>query len=291
MGLKEVKLLPHFEYSVACTDIKATQETQNVVSCGVYRPSIKIHNLPTQSIMLERNILNEPIEIVLIDDIFKYALLTAGNMLEIHESSGRMDAIKVPMNCRSAVCAEKEVFVGGDKSTLLRYHLVRRKFEDPIETGLAEVMKVRRLGPTLLAACSSTAVSFVDTAAGDAQVVEFEDDVMGFDAVGDRCYVGDSAGRIHVLDAGTRKVVHVTHNIAPATVIRAAGEFLVCSAEGCVQVWRSDEMVACALVGSKINAIEVVDSLVFLGLEASEMKIFYVPEMGAPPAWCPFAAE
>jgi hypothetical protein len=292
MTLKEVKLLPHFEYSIACTDIKATQETQHVVSCGVYRPSVKIHNLSTQAIVLERNILNEPIEIVLIDDIFKYALLTVGNVLEIHGSCGKEDAVKVPMNCRSAVCSGRELFVGGDQSTLQRYHLLRRKFESPIETGLAEVARIRCLGPALLVACSSSAVSFLDIENNNVlRVVEFEDSVLGFEALGSKCYVGDDTGRIHVLDASTHSIVYVMDSPVPASVIRGAGEFVVCGGQGSVHVWRGTEIVASVCVGSRINTIEVFGPFVFVGLEASEMKIFYVSEMGAPPAWCSFVSS
>lgn len=294
MGIlfKEVELLPKFEYPVACNDIKVTMDTKHVMSCGVYKPSIKIHNLPKQSIILERNIQNEPIEVVPIDDIFKYGILTAGNKLELHNQTGMRCIAKVALNSRTAVSMKDKLVVGGDRRSLPRYDLHTNKFVDALDSGLDEVFKMKVAKPCTLAVCGTAAVHFLDT---DSKKIsasfKFNSPLKSMDIAGDTCYVGDEDGNIHAVDLRTQKTRHKAASETPVDLLKASNDFLVSGGGGHLSLWKAQALVGKVGLDSAINAIEVAGALVFVGLESRKMRVFYVSEMGDPPAWCSFVRE
>lgn len=283
----ELSLLPNFEYPVACTDIKVAHDTEHLVSCGVYRPSVKIHSLSEQSIMADRNINNEPLELVLVDSIHKYGVLTAGNRLEIHDLSGMRAMAKAPTCSRSIAHVAGELLIGSSKGSLARYSLAKQAVDGAVGTGLDETVKVRAMGPSLVGVCGTDKLSVVDLRSCTvASMFELGGELLSFDFAESVCFVGDDDGRVHVVDLSLQKRVALLKGDAPVRAVKCCGDFLMTSSRAGLRVWRSMEPAAEISLKGTVNTVECFGPLVFLGLEDSRARTFYISAMGELPSWC-----
>lgn len=283
----ELSLLPKFEYPVACTDIKVVHDTEHLISCGVYKPSVKIHSLSEQSIMVDRNIQNEPLELVLIDGVYKYGILTAGNRIEIHDRAGLRIISKAPKGSRSVTHVAGELLVGTSKGLLARYNLAKQATDGTVVTGLDEAVKVRAMGPSLVGFCSTNKFSVVDLrSCAIASTFELGGELLSFDFSERICFVGDEDGSVHVVDLSLQKKVAMLKSDAPVHKVKCCGDFLMSSSRKGLRIWKDMEPAADICLKSAVNTVENFGPLIFVGLETSRARMFYISEMGALPSWC-----
>lgn len=283
----ELNLLSKFEYPVACTDIKVVHDTEHLVSCGVYKPSVKVHSLSEQTLMVDRNIQNEPLELVLIDGIYKYGILTAGSKIEIHDRAGLRAMAKAPTCSRSITRVAGELLVGSNKSSLTRYNLAKQAIDGAVVTGLDETVKIKAMGPSLVGVCGTDKFSVVDLrSSAVASTIEIGGELLSFDFSENICFVGDEDGCVHVVDLNLQKKVELLISDAPVRTVKCSGDFLMSSSKAGLRVWKNMQSAAEICLENTVNTIESFGPLIFLGLDASKMRTFHISEMGMLPRWC-----
>lgn len=112
-NLKKIKLFETPSHSISCNHIAITGKF--LLTCGIYKPKIKIYDLEAQSKLLERVIDSEPLKIVPLDGHQKLAILRNDNYIEFHTKAGFYNKIAIKSTVRDMLFKEGTgvLYIGG----------------------------------------------------------------------------------------------------------------------------------------------------------------------------------
>lgn len=135
MHFKETTLLHSLDFPTTVTHFTITPEC--LVSVGSYKPVVKIHTLQSKDIKNERNIENEPVCVVpLEDDCSKLAILRDDRYVEFHAKYGHYTSLRIPRIGRGIVYnrINANLYIQSDRNVQM-FDLEVGKFADIIGEG------------------------------------------------------------------------------------------------------------------------------------------------------------
>lgn len=99
-----IELIKDFGFPISSQDLVLTNDNQYAITCGIYKPSVKIFELSSLALKCSRGIDSEIIKIQMLGDSWqKFALACNDRNIELHAQYGRHFKIRVPKTPRDMV--------------------------------------------------------------------------------------------------------------------------------------------------------------------------------------------
>ncbi|KAG0432497.1 Nucleolar protein 10 [Dictyocoela muelleri] len=114
-NFKKINLFETPSHSISCNNLQISGKY--LLTCGTYKPKIKIYDLEAQSKLLERVVDTEPLKIISLDEHKKLSILRNDNFIEFHTKSGFYDKIGVNSSVRDILfdMLSGKLMIGGSK--------------------------------------------------------------------------------------------------------------------------------------------------------------------------------
>lgn len=274
---EDLPLLPEREFTVSC--INLFRKSNLLFALGTYRPSIKVFNLSLQAILLDRNISEYPINVISLDNLNKYYMLT-NTGLEIHGIHGKVKNIKLSFIPRGMILFEKVTLIIGNKPIIKIIDKSNKLKDDlniPIEplyiTSYNDVFGIANTDEVCLykeyKLIHKCKVNELNSFTFDNQFI----------------YIGNSFGLFYKINLLTNESFDLyQHNESINQIIRNEDSFILSSNTNIIIIKNDTNKII--ELGCKINSIEIDKSILFVGCDDGKIRIYNVGETKDLPEWC-----
>ncbi|RVD92904.1 hypothetical protein TUBRATIS_005790 [Tubulinosema ratisbonensis] len=277
--MEDLALLPEKDFSACCTNLH--KKSNLLFAIGTYKPSIKIFNLTLQSLLLNRNLLDYPLKIISFDSVNKYFILTK-NCLEVHSKHGLVKNIKMAFFCRSMVLFDKCVLVIGNKP-FIKIIDKKNKMKENFELKIIPCF-ISTFGE-YFSVCDEENVYVYK----NYELIfekKLENEITSLLMVKDFLYIGNQNGELLKINLSNQEmVVLLKESNDCITLLKEDNGFLFVVNDKKIIIFKGN-VVKEIEVDCKINSLEVDCSILFLGTDSGEIKIYNVKELGDSPEWC-----
>jgi ribosome biogenesis protein ENP2 len=290
----EISVIQEFEYPVACNHLKMTPDREHIISCGTYKPRIKIHDLSEHSMKLERHMEAEPLKIeVLGRDLSKLAVLRNDRVIEFHAKYGLHDTIRLPKFGEdiSFLPSLSELLVVGRSNSVIRFNLERGRFLKPIESEFYEINSVKVSDVHgLVVVGGAGGFGFIDP-----RVRKLIKSMRTGEDITSLCYsdnglnlcVGDALGGIKAYDLRSKdEVLSMSHGNTAVKNVFFSHKNIISASGMYVRLWEGVETLLDLKMNSKINAMALDEGIIMLGTDEPVIRTYYSPRLGDVPGWC-----
>ncbi|KAI4292543.1 ribosome biogenesis protein ENP2 [Pancytospora philotis] len=287
----EIDCIKSFDYPVACTGVCIAPDQRQIVTIGIYKPCIKVFDLNSMTMKLERAVVTDALKVVALrDDAEKFCVLRNDRALEFHARSGLHDVVRVPHQPKDILfnAFAAECYASGEYDAVYRFNLQQGRFLRDIEVaGLTSLSLSPAHG--LLAGVSADAVHFIDTRSRT-EVIRRPIESQELTAVSQSdsgiSYAVATADAVLEFDIRAEACVHKMAHEGPASRLRYSGKHIVYALGSRIFCALDGSSTVCAELDFTVNDFDVNEGLVVVGGEYEEMKCFKAPLLGAVPSWC-----
>jgi ribosome biogenesis protein ENP2 len=138
---KRLELLQGLEFPTASTNVKFSADGQFLMSCGVYKPSIMMHELHQLSAKFQRHLDADVVQCqFLSEDYSKLVFLCSDRSVEFHAQFGRQHRTRIPRFGRDLAYhfPSCDLYVAGAGPEIYRLNLEQGRFLAPMTTASEE---------------------------------------------------------------------------------------------------------------------------------------------------------
>lgn len=315
-----VELIQDFGFPEASYRLRSTADGQHLVATGVYKPQLRVYDLAQMSLKFERHTECENIQIQLLGDDWKKAvMLQADRSVEFHSQGGLHYKTRIPKFGRDMAyhAPSCDLVLGGQGNEAFRLNLDQGRFLAPFETlspGL-NVIKNNLANQLWMMGGEDGFVEFWDSRSrsrvgrnncGLALMAQQGADsfssmpeitAMGTMSDGLTYAVGTSSGQVMIYDfRSTKPMLTKDHQsdmpIKNVQFLTGEASNVLSADAKVIKIWNKDtaKLYASIEPESDINDVCVWDQsgLIMTANEGTRMNIFYLPSLGPAPKWCTF---
>lgn len=321
---RETELLQEFVFPTVSTRVKQSADGQYIFASGTYAPQIHVYDTNHLSLKFKRHVDAEIVDFQILEsDWRKFALLSADRFVDVHSPFGSHFRTRVPRVGRDLMLHRGtcDLFVCGAGRDVWRLNLEQGRFLAPLTTqskgnnvcGICPANRLLAFGgeggtvevwdPRVVGRAGAVAAGVVDAGAhlrarGDVPAgTEVEVSAVRFDEVDGHSFaVGTTTGHtlLYDLRASSPTLVRDQGFGLPVHSVRLHrdGTHVVSSDAKSIKVWdRSSGRNAVTIEpDADVNHVCVIGSsgVMCAAVEASRVRAYYVPSLGAAPRWCAF---
>lgn len=312
---RRIEVIHEFNCPVSSQRIKTSNDGNFIFVTGDYPPVVKCYDTAELSLKFERRIDSEILEFeILSDDYTKLVFLGADRTLYFHAAYGNHYKTRIPKFGRSFCMNQQssDLFIAAAGAEVYRLNLERGQFLAGLKTNSS-------LGNNVLAHNSSTHLLAVGGDSGIVSCFDVRCKPVGVsslklsDSITSLCFdcndyltlaVGNSKGVVQLFDIRSAKPVvekeHINELPIKSIEFSVPSRHVVSSDKKSIKVWDKTD-------GSHFAAIEAendfgdiclvkrrdkrrmdTSGLILATGEQSEIRSFYIPQLGPAPHWCSF---
>jgi len=320
--MNRIELIQDFEFKVAATNLKLSDDGSHLFTAGVYTPRLKIYDLNEMTLKVERGIDSEIRKICPIsEDFTKCALLLDDRNIEIHAQYGKHFSIRIPKFGRDMVYNKynSEILSCGTGNEIYRLNLQEGSFLEPLKSEMNGINSIR-VNPYLniLGVCgeegkieiwdvrskskvahlpishSANYLSYLSNVNKNFNMNSVENTCLEFNNFS--LAVGNKLGTTNLFDLRyASPLFSIKHSYnKPIHKIQFHN-----NSESLITVCKKQIKISNSKVGKAISNIEgdtnfndfevyQGSGMFFTANESPKMNIFFAPQLGPAPKWCSF---
>ncbi|KAF7684579.1 Nucleolar protein 10 [Astathelohania contejeani] len=294
---KEISLIQDMEYTATCNHIKLTEDGTHLISCGSYRPQIKIHELKELAMKLERHMDSEPIRLEILDtNHHKLAILRDDRTIEFHAKYGVHHKIRVP-SLGNDLCLNKlkaDLLICGYSNEIYRFNLQQGRFIKSYTTSLKKINSIK-INPihNLIGYVGDSKIEFIDprnkNIIASIEMQFHELTKMAYSGNGINFCIGGSdntnKNKVQMFDLRSKNPIKQNLHDTKISDVLFNGKNIISADRNNIKIWNSEEYALDIQTDGIINTLEVDKGILFVGYEGGPIKTYYSSILGGIPEW------
>lgn len=284
MNYKEITLIQSLDFPTTVTHFSFTSEC--LVSVGSYKPVVKIHLLHSKDLKNERNIENEPVKVLpLENDCGKLAILRNDRYIEFHAKYGHYYSLRIPKLGRDIMynSVNANIYIQSD-SDIQMFDLEVGKYTQKIEADDSNINCFHMShANNLLAIGTDENILYYDMRSNEmVKKLGYGCNALFMHENGiDICHGNRD---IMLCDIRSEKYKFKVDNDKEVKSVKCYGKLFYAMDEDKIIVSDGKESVS---IDEKLqNCFDVDENVIFMGGENGCIKTYYNTECEKYPAWC-----
>lgn len=302
-----LELIQDFNFPTACNKIKITKDLNNIIACGVYKPTLKIFENNQLSLKCSRGVDSEIIDFSLLtDDYKKIAMICSDRNIEIHAQYGKHFKIRVPKTPRCCFYNpfSCDFMVGASSNQVYRLNLEEGRFMNSInvtQNGVNNIIYNKFVDVSIFG-CDQGNVEICDyrlrKSVGQVDVCDGED-VMVLENSGNpyEFFLGTSEGLVRTYDLRHDRFVQEKRHPYMMPIIsiqlHEKSNKLITADKKQVRIYDKNNYENTFLnfePKRELNDLKIFpgSGLLIAGAEDPKCQAFFIPALGHAPKFCEF---
>ncbi|TBU00695.1 hypothetical protein CWI38_1687p0030 [Hamiltosporidium tvaerminnensis] len=296
MNCSNLKIIQSFEFPEACIAMKMTEDKTHIITCGSYKPQLRIYDLNELNLKVERHMESEGKKIeILEEDYGKIAILRNDRYIEFHAKYGLHHLVRIPKlgNDLSFNKISAELLICGDSSDIYRFNLEQGRFLKSLISECDNINSIKTNPVHNLICGVGNKITFFDPRSRNCLKNFVSENVEEYSSIsfnnnGINFCVGTEDGNIIVYDLRSKKELFIKkhQNENKIKEILYSDKNIYSLDQKTLNVWNLNQDLVKIETGFVQNTFIVDDGFVSIGGDTPEIHCYYSSILGKSPTWC-----